>query len=190
MYPTNAIQELLDRIRSGDNVAGGELVALTYDRVKALVQRVLRIEFDSLRRHAQTTDLLHEVEAKLVRYVDQGLKRTPETPRHFFALVKTITRNTCLDLVDYFRQTTRQAGEFTAEPRAIDALVGPSTAVGMMAAIEQLSEDEQELYYLLLQGFTGAEIATMHGVDPGTVSRRRTALIRKFQRLLGVETHA
>lgn len=187
MADSPTVAQLLDRIRAADAAtaaAWDDLFARTYDQVKGVVQQVFRLDFAGLRRHTHTTELLHEVERKLLAAVKRGLEQVPTDEEHYFRLVRKITRQACVDMVRYFKQPYRKAGGIPDEFPVADGGPSPETVAGIADALNQLSEDEFDLYTRLLRKQPKEEVQAELGISQAEYYRRRTALEKRLTDLL------
>lgn len=99
----------------------------------------------------------------------------PETPRQFFALANRHMRWELNDLARRLDQQTQVLGlneDAVPSPQTSGSVLGPD-ANRMLKAIENLPEDEREVFELIrIQGITQSETAELLQVSPKTVQRR------------------
>lgn len=99
----------------------------------------------------------------------------PETPRQFFALANRHMRWELNDLARRLDQQTQELGlheDVIASPETSGSVLG-SDAIRMLEAIENLPEEEREVFELIrIQGITQSETAELLQVSSKTVQRR------------------
>jgi RNA polymerase sigma-70 factor (ECF subfamily) len=99
----------------------------------------------------------------------------PETPRQFFGLANRHMRWELNDLARRLDQRTQALGHYedaVPAPTTSGSVLGPD-AIRMLEAIENLPDDEREVFELIrIQGFTQSEAAELIGVSAKTVQRR------------------
>jgi RNA polymerase sigma-70 factor (ECF subfamily) len=152
-----------------------ELLERTAERLRVLCSALLHKSYPRLARpplNLETDELLGGVVARLLASL-----RTvrPQTVRQFFALASQHMR---WQLNDLARRLDKRP--VAALPESGVAAPPASTASGLtpdgqrlLAAIDQLPEDEREVFDLVgIQGLTHGEVAAVVGVSEKTVQRR------------------
>jgi ECF sigma factor len=99
------LQQLLDRLRHGDDSARRELIGCAYDRLRVLARNVLHEEFPRIDQLHETGSVLHLAAIQLLKALEQ---EHPATLGAFFALAAKKTREVLLDVV---RRSRRRGGE-------------------------------------------------------------------------------
>ncbi len=180
---TTQLQALLDLAADGSDEAYGELVSQASERLLKLTRKMIQ-GFPRLRRWEQTDDVFQTAAMRLYRSLSEV---KPESVRDFFGLAATQIRRTLIDLARHHygpeghgaKHHTdgdghaaddgvlkQQAGP-TLKPESLDAWVR------FHEAVEQLPEQEQEVFQLLwYAGVQQNEAATLLGISVPTVQRR------------------
>ncbi len=180
MGQTSEADDLLDRLRAGDDSARDRLIALAQGRFVALARAMLR-RYPHVRRWEETDDLL---QAALMR-LHRGLAVVrPEGVAHFDNLAATQIRRELIDLArSYHGPEGVGANHHTdgIDPggrlaRVAEGSGQPETLEGWASfheAVERLPEEEREVMELLwYDGLTHAQAAESLGVATKTVQRR------------------
>jgi RNA polymerase sigma factor (TIGR02999 family) len=168
--PSESVNELLSKWRSGDQDALSALMPLVYKELHGVAHHYLRTERPD--HTLQTTALVHEA---YLRLSDQGPFET-ENRAHFVAIAARLMRQI---LVDYAR--TRGAEKRGAD-RRVDfdsGLVLPQNSHANLVALDDaLKElegvDEQQCRIVELKyfgGLTNEEIAGLLGISVSTAKR-------------------
>jgi len=134
-----------------------------------LVRRYPRLTRPPL--NLQSDEMLSAVVERLLKAMREV---HPETPRQFFALANRHMRWELNDLARRLDQRTQALGpnEDAAAPETSGSILGPD-AIRMFEAIENLPDDEREVFELIrIQGITQNEAAELIGVSAKTVQRR------------------
>jgi RNA polymerase sigma-70 factor (ECF subfamily) len=180
-------EDLIRRVRSGEEAAAAELVR----HYEPAIRRVVRVHLRDprLRRVLDSTDICQSVLATFFVRANLGQYEL-DTPESLLRLLATIARH----------KVTNQANRQQAERRdyrreqalgAREALIrAPGSDPGQQAAArellqqvrERLSDDERQLAEQRGRGDSWAEIAAAHG---GTAEGLRKKLARALDRVLG-----
>ncbi len=189
---TRSIQELLDRLNTGDKQAAKLIIAISYDRLRKLAHQIV----DGNQKGFDATSVLHEAYVKLL---DALLAVKPQTPAAFFALVGKKIRFMLIDLIrhsqgrgqnrptiqslDKGKDSSSDKSHFSFDP------VGPGMnqelSLDILQAIDELDPDEEEVVNLrYIHGYTIAETAEILGVSVDTVKRRSKSATDTFSILL------
>ena len=175
---TAAVQRHLDQL-AGDAPAGPAVRALlgrAARRLHQLCAALLHRSYPRLARpplNLQADELLGGVVAGLLK----ALRTTrPATVRQFFALACQHMRWQLNDLARRFDDQPPGAAlaesGVAAAPSSSDSILTPNSR-RMLGAIEDLPEDEREVFDLVgIQGLTHGEAAGVVGVSEKTVQRR------------------
>jgi RNA polymerase sigma-70 factor (ECF subfamily) len=179
------IQDLIDRLRGGDESARGELIRCSVDRLAALVRRMLN-RYERIRRWEQTDDVVQNVSMRLYRTLEHV---TPESTRDFFRLASLNIRRELLDLAKHYygpqglgtlyasrpdgtTQSNRPAGgnepsDATHDPNRLEAWAE------FHRHVSALPEELREVFDLIwYQGLTRTEAAGIIGISERTLMRR------------------
>jgi len=174
---TVAVQEYLDAL-AGDAPADPIVRALlnrAVGRLQILCGGVLGRSYPRLMRpplNLQTDELLGGVVERLLRAMRAA---RPKTVRQFFALAN---RHIRWELNDFARRLDKRPHSVELSDDAAAAQPEAESAetprfVRMLDAIEQLPQEEQEIFELIrIQGLTHAGAAKLLGISLKTVQRR------------------
>jgi RNA polymerase sigma-70 factor (ECF subfamily) len=174
---TAAVQRFLDAL-AGDQPAEPIVRALLDRAVRRLHLLCANLLYRSYRRltlpplNLQPDELLDAVVERLLKAMRSA---RPQTVRQFFALVNQHMR---WELNDLARRLDQQPTlvEFDDEKVPAASSSGSSLSPNgrrMLQAIDQLPENEREVFELLrIQGLTQPEAAEVLGVSAKTVQRR------------------
>lgn len=193
---STAVQSCLDRIRGGEPGARDDLLAITRSRLLAMI-RGLIVRYPGLRRWEQSDDVLHNVQVRLLRLLDQ----TPVTTAlDYFCLAAKNMRWELTDLhrrhfgrqaagAKYVTPPTRSADRGVALAAAADDGDGPTVLVELAELhdlVAALPEDERQVVDLhWYHGLTHLEAGTLLGVCERTVKRRWLAARARLASRLG-----
>jgi len=174
---TIAVQEYLREL-DGDSPSEPIVRALlerSAARLQLLCTSMLVRQYPRLMRHPTSLQPEEMLSAIVERLLKAMRSVHPETPRQFFALAN---RHMRWELNDLARRLDQQT-EFVAlredvapSPLTSGSVLGPE-AVKMLEAIENLPDEEREVFELIrIQGITQSEAAEMLQVSAKTVQRR------------------
>lgn len=194
---TTQLQDLIERLRAGDPSARQELINRAYQRLTALVRKVLR-GFPRVRSFEDSSDVLHDALPRLLRALEAV---PPASAADFFRLAARQIKWELMDLVQRYYGPRGPGGKHVAAPAgeassSAAAAADPSDAThepGRLALwrefhaqVEALPEEERAVFDLLwYQGLTQAEAAPLLGVAEVTVRRRWMAARIRLQDTLG-----
>ena len=171
---TTRIQSCLERMRDGDDSARNALLDRSQRRLRHLARKMLR-GFPTVQKWAETDDLLHQVDLRLLKALDEV---RPETVTDFMRWAACHIRWELVDLARRYRKLkpSPDGSQLPIE----DATSGPATLAQWTEfheAIQRLPAEQRELFDLLYYcGLTQAEAALQLRVAEITVRRRwRTA---------------
>jgi RNA polymerase sigma factor (sigma-70 family) len=194
---TIVVQRLLDQLKSGNREASQQLLNVTMERLRLLVQTILT-DRPAIKRWEDIDDVLQNSSVRLWRALE---KHHPPTPLDYFRLAASVIRRELIDLSRrYFgplgvaaNQVKSWLPDGSKHPQPIDNLSdGTNDPVKMgnwsefHEYIERLPADEQLLFDLLwYQGLTMEDAAEASGLSERTLRRRwRTARINLHRDLL------
>jgi RNA polymerase sigma-70 factor (ECF subfamily) len=177
MAEENTFQDLLCRVRSGDEDAAAELVQ-QYEPLIRFEAR-LRLTDPRLRRHCDSMDICQSVLASFFVRTAAG-QYDLERPEQLVGLLVTMVRN---KVASEARRQRRRADDSqrdeTANVEALEGSVGTTLRLEGQELLEEvrqrLSAEERRLVSLRSQGQTWIEIAAAMG---GTAEGRRKQLAR------------
>lgn len=193
---TIALQSLLDRMRSGDDLARKELIERANRRLAIIARKLLR-SFPRVSSEEETAGVVNEAYPRL----DKALvDLKPGDVRQFLALASLKMRQTLLDMVRRLNgrgeierpdvvplQAPGADGVIRgAEPATGgDEMFGRARGMDVLDSIEKLGDSQREVIELLyFQGLTQAEAGAVLGVSEDTVKRRwAEARVTLFTRL-------
>jgi RNA polymerase sigma factor (sigma-70 family) len=174
---TAAVQRFLDAL-AGDQPAEPIVRALLDRAVRRLHLLCANLLYRSYRRltlpplNLQPDELLDAVVERLLKAMRSA---RPQTVRQFFALVNQHMR---WELNDLARRLDQEPRLVKFDDESVPAAPSSSSVLTpngrrMLQAIDELPEDEREVFELLrIQGLTQPEAAEVLGVSPKTVQRR------------------
>jgi RNA polymerase sigma-70 factor (ECF subfamily) len=183
MAHTTEAQDLLERLRGGDDSARNGLIKLAQGRFVALARAMLR-RHPHVRRWEETDDLLQAALFRLHRSLGQV---QPESVRHFDNLAAAQIRRELIDLArSYYGPEGFGAKHHTdgTDPggrlaEAVDEDGSPESLESWAAfheAVDRLPEAEREVVNLLwYDNRTHAQAAEVLGVATKTIQRRWAA---------------
>jgi RNA polymerase sigma factor (TIGR02999 family) len=185
---TAVLQQLIDRMRRGEDEARRELIDRAYERLRHLSAVILRKNFPRLKVSpalVDTTDVANESAYQLYQVLAEI---QPTTVRDFFRLAAQRIRWLLLELA---RQSDRggQLGlddQWPVEGDPESSGSGPSMILAALyRQIELLPENERDVLDLLyFHGLTQVEVAAELGITERTVRRHWTAArVRLFEAL-------
>lgn len=144
-------------------------------RLQVLCTTMLLRQYPRLTRpplNLQSDELLSAVVERLLKAMREV---HPETPRQFFALANRHMRWELNDLARRLDQRTEALGLYddaVSAPETSGSVLGPD-AVRMLEAIENLPDEEREVFELIrIQGLPQSEAAELIGVSAKTIQRR------------------
>jgi RNA polymerase sigma factor (sigma-70 family) len=175
------LQDLIDRLRRGDDAARQELLQRAYDRLVRIAARIFQDDFPALHGRHDLESVVSEVWMRLAGALEAT---RPETLDGFFGLVFVKVRQVLLDMArgQRRRDAHRQDGPLDAgEPEALaafdqaDTTYDPTRLARLTEfhhQIAQLPADQRTVFELHYYGdFSQAEVAQMLGLHRKQVSR-------------------
>jgi RNA polymerase sigma-70 factor (ECF subfamily) len=180
IHTTQAVQQYLDELAGVQGDAPAEpiiraLLGRAVQRLQLLCGALLHRSYPRLTRsphNLQTDELLSAVVERLLKAMREA---RPDNVRQFFALAN---RHIRWELNDLARRLDKQSpaaplnesGIFA--PESSGAMLSPD-AVRMLDEIEQLPDDEREVFGLVrVQGMSQVDVAKLLAVSVKTVQRR------------------
>lgn len=201
-FATCTMQNLVDRIQSGDAAAQDELLRRVGDRLERLARKMLR-SFPGVKRWEQTDDVL---QSALMRLLNAVKAVRPENTRAFFGLATEQLRRQLLDLNRHYKGVLGHGRNLVHAPASQD---GDSSAVSgepvdgrsrpdvvadldrwqaLHEAVEQLPADEREVFGLAFyHSWTQPQIAELLNISERTVRRHWQSVCLRLNELLSGE---
>jgi RNA polymerase sigma-70 factor (ECF subfamily) len=187
-----SFQDLIRRVRGGDEAAAAELVRHYEPVVRREVR--LRLRDPRLRRAFDSMDVCQSVLLSFFVRAAAGQYEL-STPQHLLKLLITMARNKLVKQVHRQRAGRRDHRRLATAPPDVFDPVGPGASPSRQVAArdllqeahKRLSEEERQLVELRTQGLEWAEVAREVG---GTGGGRRKQLERALRRVaheLGLE---
>jgi RNA polymerase sigma-70 factor (ECF subfamily) len=188
---TTHLQQLLDRLREGDDSARRELIGCAYERLRLLARKILHEDFPRFENLHETRSVLHDAALRLLKALEQ---EQPATIRGFFALAAKKIRQVLLDMA---RRDRRRGGEARLDStaqgdgsqstplyEAADSSHDPAQLAQWTEfhqKVDELPEAEREVVDLYwYQGLTQADTARVLGITQKEVSRLWIKATRKL----------
>ena len=189
MPEDNAFEELIRRVRGGDEDAARELVL----RYESKIRRVVRFNLDDrLRRHFDSMDVCQSVLASF--FVRAGLGEFQlETPAQVMNLLATMARNKLRNQVLHQKRARRDYQRVTTgnEELAPDGAPSPSQQVAnrelLSEARRRLSDEERHLLELREQGKEWTDIAVEVGGSAEALRKKLKRAIERVAEELGLD---
>lgn len=192
---TTHLQQVLDRLRQGDDSARRELIGCAYERLRVLARSILHNDFPRFENLHETGSVLHEAALRLLKTLEQ---EQPNTIRGFFGLAAKKTREVLLDVAR--REKRRGAGanceglgqgeglhgtplnevaDTSDDPARMAQWTEFHQKVGELPPMER---EVVDLYWY--QGLTQAQTAGIMGLTQKDVSRLWIKAVRKLPNCL------
>lgn len=194
---TVAIQDRLDRLRAGDELARRELIECACQRLERLTRKMLH-GWQRVHRWEETSDVMQNAMLRLYRALASA---QPASVADFFRLAALNIRRELFDLAKHYygpcgagaRHATiglrAQGSEEPAAWEPAESDSDPARAAAWAefhAQVETLPDEEREVFDLLwYQELSQAEAAGVLGVSERTVKRRWAAARLSLHKLLG-----
>lgn len=166
------VTRLLKHYAEGDEQSLAHVIPIVYRELKSLAR--VQLSRSGVRRHMQTTVLVHEAYEKLT----VGEAQSFENRRHFFAIASRAMRQI---VVDTYRSqmSAKRGGGVTAEELDTNDLVDlhdPQRVLQLDQALETLAAENRDLAEIVdlacFGGLSNSEIAELRGKDVRTVQRQ------------------
>jgi RNA polymerase sigma factor (sigma-70 family) len=184
----NAFQELIQRVRAGDQEAAQELV----QRYESKIRRVVRLKLDQrLQRHFDSMDVCQSVLASFFVRTALGQYEL-ETPEQVLKLLSTMARNKLANAVKKQQRARRDYRRAASAPVDQPAPGGtPSMEVAnfelLQRARELLNNEERELLEQRDAGREWGAIAAERGVSAEALRKKLARAIDRVAAELGLE---
>ncbi len=192
MPETSDFQDLIHRVRAGEEAAATELVR----RYEPAIRRAVRIRLgDSrLERAFDSMDVCQSVMASFFVRAALGQYEL-DAPEQLLKLLATMARHKLADRVDRERadcRDNRRVEEGSAETREVAASASsPSRQVAarelLQEVLRRLSPDERQMVEMRQQGFDWATIAAKLGGSPEALRKRLSRATDRIAEELGLD---
>src|SRR5207244_11941126 len=107
---TSELQQLLDRVRSGDAAGRTELLELAYERLRLLARKMFHQDFPRLGNLHETESILHEAVLRLFRALQDV---QPPSVRDFLTFSAAQIRRVLLDMARQQDRGNRNRNELS-----------------------------------------------------------------------------
>ena len=185
--PPATVEQLVDRLASGEGEAAEALMPLVYDELRRLARSYVRRE---RARSVQATEIVHEAYLRLAG--DRPRRWRGRT--HFLAIAAISMRRVLVERARA-RGAAKRGGDRVQVTLDDDLAAGPGAAVDFLAIDEALSSlaalDARQARVVELRffgGLTVEETAEATGVSPATVKRDWTLARAWLKRKLGADS--
>jgi RNA polymerase sigma factor (sigma-70 family) len=195
---TADLQDLIDRLRLGDDSARRALLERVYHRLRRIAAATLQRQFPRLRTSHEVDSVVDEAWAQLMKALETS---RPPTAEAFYRLVFRKVRHVLLDMA---RRQGRLDARREAEPPGPDGSdsrapleIGDTTHEPSRLAfwteihreVARLPQDQRTVFcFHYFAELPQSEIARLLGLPPKQVSRLwLAATVRLAQRLDGIE---
>ncbi len=167
MSATRTFQDLIQRVRAGDDEAAAEVV----HRYESTIRMAIRVQLDhsDLRRLLDSTDICQSVLANFFVRAASG-QFALDTPEQLVKLLVTMARNRLINHANQQRAARRdyRRRQGSPEDQEVAATTPSPSQVAtyrelLQAVRSRLSEEERQLADLRAQGSSWAEIAAERG---------------------------
>ena len=182
---TRQLQQLLDRLRAGDESARDALIEHSCERLRRLTRK-LKQDFPGVGREHQTDDIFQDAVLRLYRSLQDV---QPENFRAFMGLAATQIRRELIDLArklcgpegiaaKHATNAGRESQSTGQAPRYEKAqdTAGPATLLlwtEFHQHVEQLPDEEREVFDLIFyQELSQADAAELLDISVRTIKRR------------------
>jgi RNA polymerase sigma factor (sigma-70 family) len=190
MNDSAAFEELITRVRAGDQSAAADLVRRYEPEIRREVRFLLRDPF--LRRSFDSMDICQSVMSSFFVRAALG-EYDLDRPEDLVRLLISMTRNKVVDATrrqraqrrDHRRATSLDAVDLAAQAPSPSEVVAGRDLLGVFRS--KLSDEERHLADLRAQGQEWAEIAKTVGGTPDARRKQLTRAISRVTRELGLD---
>jgi RNA polymerase sigma factor (sigma-70 family) len=189
MTETNAFQDLIGRIRAGDEDAAAELVRLYEPAIRRAAR--IRLADSNLRRLLDSMDISQSVFASFFVRAALGQYEL-DKPEHLLSLLVAMSRR---KLADHVRQQAAARRDYRrtgvlAERGSTAAGASPSQQVATQELVQEfrkrLSPDERRLAEQRALGRSWAQIAAGEAGSPEALRKKLARAIDRISQELGL----
>jgi RNA polymerase sigma-70 factor (ECF subfamily) len=190
MPEANPFQDLIRRVRAGDEEAAAEVVR-TYEPVVRRIVR-LRLADPELRRRLDSMDICQSVLASFFVRVAMGQYEL-DTPEQLLKLLATMARN---KLANQARQLRRERpGEQHVWQASPHEFIAPDASPSQQVALQELfqearrrlSAEDRQLLEWRAEGREWTAIAADLGDSPEALRKRLARAVESVTRQLGLD---
>ncbi len=187
MPDDNPFQQLMHRVRAGDQAAAQELL----QRYESKVRRIVRIKLDSrLQRHFDSMDICQSVMASFFVRAALGQYEL-QTPEQVMKLLATMARNKLVNAVNRQKRGRRDFQRVeSADVDRPDKAASPSMQVANRELLAEtrrrLTADERRLLELRDEGKEWTDIADLVGGTPEALRKKLARAIERVAQELGL----
>jgi RNA polymerase sigma-70 factor (ECF subfamily) len=191
------LQEWIDRLASGDELARDELLAHACERLRHLSRKMLR-DFAGVARWEQTDDILQNT---LLRLWTSLRQVTPRSVSEFSGLAALQIRRELIDLARHYYGPEGMGAHHATHPDAASSTELPQTGpecsdttyeasrlaiwTEFHERVGALPEEERQVFDLVwYQGLTQSKAAGFLGVSEPTLKRRWWSARRRLHEAL------
>jgi RNA polymerase sigma-70 factor, ECF subfamily len=175
---TANVRRLVDRAKKGDRAALEQLYLIHFDRIYSYLQLSVGNRHDA-------EDLTNQTFIKMLESIDRFVWRQAPFSAWLFRIAHNLS-------MDYFRAGRRWRSEEdppedpdSLEPSAEDEAFDAIGRESMLAMIEGLSEDQQQVLTLkFVFNFSNGEVATILGKTEGAIKSLQHRALASLQRQL------
>jgi RNA polymerase sigma factor (sigma-70 family) len=188
------LQDLIDRLRRGDESARRELLQRAHDRVLRIAAKIVQEDFPGLRGRHDLESVVSEVWIRMTTALEST---QPQTVDGFFGLVFQKVRQVLLDIVARERRVNARRREGPLDANEPEALANCDQAdtthdpkrLAMLTEfheqVEKLPGAERTVFEMRYYGgYAQAEIAQLLGLHPRQVSRHWMAATERLAKWL------
>jgi len=173
---TIAIQELLDRLAAGDELAKEQLIGRALERLTVIARKLLRSFGGEKRIELWSTEVVNEAFPKISRAIDDV---KPSSVPQFLGLARLQMHRVLLDKVRALQrhdnvlptgqQQSDRENEISVEGVSPDDERQRMLVLDLLESVEKLNERQAETVWFKLAGYTHKEIGEFLGVHHDTV---------------------
>jgi RNA polymerase sigma factor (sigma-70 family) len=192
MAQNESFEELIGRVRAGDEAAACELVR----RYEPMVRRAARVRLADprLRRVLDSMDVCQSVMASFFVRASLGQYEL-NTPDQLLRLLATMARNKLANQAEGLRAARRDVRRVVYGPSGADEVADrggtPSRNLAarelLEAARARLSEEERRLLDQRLNGAEWVDVAAREGASPEALRKKLARAVDRVAREIGLD---
>jgi RNA polymerase sigma factor (sigma-70 family) len=187
MSGDSSFEDLVRRVRRGDQAAAAELVARYEPHIRRAV-RIRLMRYPQMRRLLDSVDICQSVMGSFFVRAARGEYRL-ERPDELQSLLVVMAYHKLIDMVRRKQLPEPPREDAREEPR--DRADSPSDEAMYRELLqlfrERLSADERELADLRAAGTKWADIAGRFGAQPEALRKKLDRAVQRVARSLGIE---
>jgi RNA polymerase sigma factor (sigma-70 family) len=184
-------QELLERVRAGDDAATSELFHRYEGDVKRVVRAMMRVEW--IRRGADPSDIYQSVMASFFIRAALGQYEI-SSPSQLLALLKRIAKNKVADVArspDRRMSVVSVSGPDRVGIEPVDPEKGPASQIMWKDLFQKVrdrfTDDERRVSDLRMNGGSWQEVGAELGEEADAVRMRLVRALRRICREMNLE---